>query len=106
PHLVRRAIGPIPSDLFLELSAWVPARAIDPLIARVNRLVVGDVTAYGFGQPPSGLKATVEQRGRIPTLADELITAVRAGRVQVVAAVRAVRSDRVLLADKSSLAPD
>jgi putative flavoprotein involved in K+ transport len=106
PHLVRRAIGPIPSDLFLELSAWLPASAIDPLIARVNRLMVGDVTAYGFGQPPIGLRATVQQRGRIPTLADELIAAVRSGRVEVVAAVRAVRSDRVLLADKTSLSPD
>jgi putative flavoprotein involved in K+ transport len=106
PHLVRRAIGPIPSDVFMELSAWLPASAIDPLISRVNRLMVGDVTAYGFGLPPIGPKATVEQRGRIPTLADELIAAVRAGRVEVVAAVRAVRSDRVLLADKSSLSPD
>ncbi|MGY4652439.1 flavin-containing monooxygenase [Mycobacterium sp. URHB0021] len=106
PHLVRRAIGPIPSDLFMELSAWLPASAIDPLISRVNRFMVGDLTAYGFGQPPIGLKATVEQRGRIPTLADELIAAVRAGRVEVVAAVRAIRSDRVLLADKKSLSPD
>ena len=28
PHLVRRAIGPIPSDVFLELFARVPARLV------------------------------------------------------------------------------
>ena len=44
----------------------------------------GDLSAYGFNRPPHGLKATVEQTGRIPTLADELIDAVRAGRVEVV----------------------
>jgi len=89
PHLVRRAMGPFPSDVFLELFARVPARVVDPLIARLNRLLFGDLSVYGFRRPPLGLKATVEQRGRIPTLADELVDAVRAGRVEVVAAVAA-----------------
>jgi putative flavoprotein involved in K+ transport len=106
PHLVRRAMGPFPSDIFLELSARVPASMVDPLIRILSRLWWGDLSAYGFDRPPLGLKATVEQRGRIPTLADELIEAVRAGRVKVVAAVRAVESDRVILADGTSEAPD
>jgi cation diffusion facilitator CzcD-associated flavoprotein CzcO len=106
PHLVRRALGPFPSDIFLELFARVPARAIDPLIARLNRWLWGDLSAYGFHRPPLGLKATVEQRGRIPTLADGLVAAVRAGRVAVVAAVDAVKSDRVMLADGTSVTPD
>jgi cation diffusion facilitator CzcD-associated flavoprotein CzcO len=106
PHLVRRAMGPFPSDVFLELFARVPARLIDPLIARLNRLLFGDLSVYGFHQPPLGLKATVEQRGRIPTLADELVDAVRAGRIEVVAAVAAVESDRVILADGISVAPE
>jgi cation diffusion facilitator CzcD-associated flavoprotein CzcO len=105
PHLVRRAIGPFPSDIFLELFSRVPARMIDPLIARMNRLMWGDLSAYGFQRPPLGLKATVEKRGRIPTLADELIDAVRVGRVAVVGAVKAVESDCVMLADGTSVAP-
>src|SRR6202048_4098350 len=106
PHLVRRAMGPFPSDIFLELFARVPASTIDPLIRHLSRLWWGDLSAYGFHRPPLGLKATVEQRGRIPTLADELIDAVRAGRVEVVAAVLAVESDRVILADGTSVAPE
>jgi putative flavoprotein involved in K+ transport len=106
PHLVRRAMGPIPSDIFLELFARVPASMVDPVIGRLNRLLWGDLSAYGFHRPPLGLKATVEQRGRIPTLADELIGVVRAGRVQVVAAVVAVETDCVRLADGASVAPD
>jgi putative flavoprotein involved in K+ transport len=106
PHLVRRAIGPIPSDVFLELFARVPASTIDPLIGRFNRLLWGDLSAYGFHRPPLGLKATVEQRGRIPTLADELIVSVRSRRVEVVGAVEAIVADRVLLADGTALAPD
>lgn len=106
PHLVRRAIGPLPSDIFLELFARVPARRIDPLIARFNRLWWGDLSRYGFEQPPLGLKATVEQRGRIPTLADELIEVVRAQRVEVVAAVQAIDVDRVVLADGTSVSPE
>jgi putative flavoprotein involved in K+ transport len=106
PHLVRRAIGPFPSDIFLELFAKVPASNIDPLIELSKRVMWGDLSAYGFGKPPLGLKATVEQRGRIPTLADELIGAVRAGCVEVVAAVEAVEPDRVILADGKSVAPE
>jgi len=105
PHLVRRAIGPIPSDIFLELSSRVPARMIDPLIALMTRLMWGDLSTYGFQRPTLGLKATVETRGRIPTLADELLDVVRAGRVEVVGAVQAVESDRVILADGTSVAP-
>ena len=105
PHLVRRAMGPFPSDIFLELFSRVPARMIDPLIARLNRLMWGDLSAYGFQRPTLGLKATVEKRGRIPTLADELIDVVRMGRVEVVGAVQAVDSDGVILADGTSVAP-
>jgi putative flavoprotein involved in K+ transport len=106
PHLVRRAIGPIPSDIFLELFARVPAQLVDPVISRLNRLLLGDLSSYGFGRPPLGLKATVESRGRIPTLADELVSVVRAGRIEVVAAVAALETDRVILADGTGIAPD
>jgi len=105
PHLVRRAIGPFPSDIFLELFSSVPARMIDPVIAGMNRLMWGDLSAYGFQRPPLGLKATVEKRGRIPTLADELIELVRAGRIEVVGAVKALAADGVILADGTSVAP-
>ena len=106
PHLVRRAIGPIPSDIFLELFARVPARMLDPMIAQLNRRLFGDLSVYGFRRPPLGLKATVEQRGRIPTLADELVDAVRSGRVEVVAAVAAVESGRVILGDGTAITPE
>ncbi|WP_156687275.1 flavin-containing monooxygenase [Mycobacterium sp. Marseille-P9652] len=105
PHLVRRAIGPFPSDVFLEMSARVPARIIDPVIDCLKYVMWGDLSAHGFRRPPLGLKATVERRGRIPTLADGLVAAVRAGRVEVVAAVNGVTPDRVLLADGTSVAP-
>jgi putative flavoprotein involved in K+ transport len=106
PHLVRRAMGPIPSDLFLELFARVPARIVDPVIARLNRVLFGDLSVYGFQRPPLGLKATVEQRGRIPTLADELVDAVRAGRIDVVAAVAKLEAGKVILADGTAIAPE
>ncbi|MDT5006924.1 MAG: hypothetical protein QOJ24_4100, partial [Mycobacterium sp.] len=105
PHLVRRAIGPLPSDILLELFAWAPASAVDPIIGLSERLMWGDLSAYGFNRPPAGLKATVQRTGRIPTLADELIAAVRTGRVEVVPAVEAVEPHRVILADGGAVSP-
>ena len=103
PHLVRRAIAGFPSDIFLELFAWAPARTVDPIIELSERVMWGDLSAYGFNRPPTGLKATVERTGRIPTLADDLIAAVRAGRVEVVPTVTAFESNRVILADGSGI---
>ncbi|OBH64449.1 NAD(P)/FAD-dependent oxidoreductase [Mycobacterium sp. E2479] len=106
PHLVRRAVGGFPSDIFLELSARVPARMVDPLIARVTGLMWGDLSPYGFQRPTVGLKATVETRGRIPTLADGLVSVVRARRVEVVGAVTRLEPDSVVLADGTSVTPE
>lgn len=106
PHLVRRAIGGFPSDIFLELSARVPARVVDPLIARMTRMMWGDLSPYGFQRPTVGLKATVETRGRIPTLADGLVDVVRARRVEVVGAVTRLESDSAILADGTSVTPE
>lgn len=105
PHLVRRAMAGFPSDLFLEMFAWAPAPAVDPVTRLLERVMWGDLSAYGFQRPPLGLKATVEQTGRIPTLADELIRAVRAGRVEVVAAVEEIEGNRVILADGNCIPP-
>lgn len=106
PHLVRRAIGGFPSDIFLELSARIPARLVDPLIARATRLMWGDLSPYGFQRPTVGLKATVETRGRIPTLADGLVDVVRARRVEVVGAVTRLESGCVVLSDGTSVTPE
>lgn len=103
PHLVRRAIAGFPSDLFLEMFARVPAIAVDPVIGLSERVMWGDLSAYGINRPPLGLKTTVEQTGRIPTLADELVDAVRSGLVEVVPAVEAIDSNRVILADGTML---
>jgi cation diffusion facilitator CzcD-associated flavoprotein CzcO len=105
PHLVRRAIAGFPSDILLELFARVPAGAVDPVVTLSERIMWGDLSAYGFNRPPLGLKATVERTGRIPTLGDELVKAVRAGRVEVVPAVQAVEDDRVILAGGASIRP-
>ena len=84
PHLVRRAIGPLPSDILLELFAWAPAKAVDPIIGLSERLMWGDLSAYGFNRPPAGSKRRWNGQAAISTLGDQLIDAVRAGRVEVV----------------------
>src|SRR5690349_2345650 len=56
PHLVRRAMGPIPSDLMMEMSARIPARVVDSFMARTHRLMWrGDLSVLGFDRPPLGL---------------------------------------------------
>lgn len=105
PHLVRRAFGPIPADILLLMAGNTPASVADRWIERWTRATVGDLSAYGFNRPPMGLKSTVEQRGRIPTLADELISAVRSGDVEVVPAVQGFDGERVLLANCASVNP-
>ena len=106
PHLVRAPSARSRPTFSSSCSHRYPHVWSTLLSRGFNRLLLGDLSSYGFHRPPLGLKATVEKRGRIPTLADELVAAVRAGRVEVVSAVTAVKPDRVMLADGSGVAPD
>ncbi|MEZ7002713.1 flavin-containing monooxygenase [Streptomyces sp. AD55] len=105
PHLLRRSTAGWPSQYTGVLVRRLPVRLVDRLARPVARISVPDLSAHGLPRPRTGLYSRVAE-GAIPVQDAGLIAAVRAGRVEVVAAVEGFEDGEVLLADGERVAPD
>ena len=107
PHVMRRAIGPLPSDVLAVLTRRLPSRLVDHgahLLRIRNR---GYVRERRLGRPPLGLKTTVERTGRIPTIdPGTFVAAVRDGRLPVRPGVERLTPTGVVFADGTTLRAD
>jgi putative flavoprotein involved in K+ transport len=104
PHIVRRSTAGWPAQASGILVRRLPAGLVDRAAPLVVRLGVPDLSAYGLPRPATGLY-TRAREGAIPVQDAGLIDAVRARRVEPVAAVQGFEGDAVLLADGSRIAP-
>jgi putative flavoprotein involved in K+ transport len=78
---------------------------VDRLARPLARLSVPDLSAHGLPRPDTGLYSRVKE-GAIPVQDVGLIDAIRAGRVEVVAAVEGFEGSEVLLTDGTRVTPD
>ncbi|KUF19683.1 flavin-containing monooxygenase [Streptomyces silvensis] len=105
PHIVRRSTAGWPAQRSGILCRRLPLPVVDRLARVVARVSVPDLSARGLPRPRTGLYSRVRQ-GAIPVQDVGLIDAVRAGRVEPVAAVESFEQDKVVLADGSRVGPD
>jgi len=84
----------------------VPPPLVDPGVSVLQRLTVGDLTAYGLSKPTTGMYRRIREADAIPILDVGLVDALKAGTVDVVAAVERFDHSDVCLADGSSLRPE
>ncbi|MGW1882337.1 flavin-containing monooxygenase [Streptomyces sp. NPDC001970] len=105
PHIVRRSTAGWPAQRTGILVRRLPVRMVDKAGGLLARAAVPDLSAQGLPRPDTGLYSRVGQ-GAIPVQDVGLIDAIRAGRVEPVAAVESFDGDKVVLADGSRLSPD
>ncbi|OKK16841.1 monooxygenase [Streptomyces sp. CB00455] len=105
PHIVRRSTAGWPAQRTGILVRRLPVRLVDRLGALVAKASVPDLSAYGLPRPASGLYSRVRE-GAIPVQDVGLIDAVRAGRVEPVAALESFDGAEAVLADGSRIRPD
>lgn len=105
PHILRRSTAGWPAQRTGILVRRLPVRLVDRLGAIVGRISVPDLSAYGLPRPTTGLYSRVKQ-GAVPVQDVGLIDAIRAGRVEPVAAVESFDGAEVVLADGSRISPD
>ncbi len=106
PHLVPRSAAGIPVDAFSAALRRLPVPVLDHAAALVSRLWFGDLTSAGLPAPRRGIYRALLDDGSIPTLGDELVPQIKAGRIEVVAAVEAFDGDAVVLADGQIIRPE
>ncbi|MGX9872538.1 flavin-containing monooxygenase [Streptomyces cellulosae] len=105
PHIVRRSTAGWPAQYSGILVRRLPVPLVDRISRLQARVAVPDLSAHGLPRPETGLYSRVLE-GAIPVQDVGLIDAVRAGSVEVVAAVKGFEEGEVLLADGERIAPD
>ncbi|MCK1823528.1 NAD(P)/FAD-dependent oxidoreductase [Streptomyces sp. XM83C] len=105
PHIVRRSTAGWAAQYTGILVRRLPVPLVDRLARPVARLSVPDLSAHGLPRPDTGLYSRVTE-GAIPVQDVGLIDAVRAGRVEIVAAVDSFDGGEVVLADGKRIEPD
>lgn len=105
PHMLLRVVGGTPTTLVSVLTRYVPSWLIDPVVGVLQRLTVGDLSEHGLPRPDKGVYHRVRTEGHIPILDVGLVGAVRAGQVEVVAAVESFDGPDVVLAGGARLQP-
>lgn len=105
--LLRRGPGGVPGDV-IATCLWQLPTALADRIARFGaRMDLGDLTEYGLPQPETGAFTGSRAHGKVPAIIGrEVIEAIKSGRIKVVAAVAALDSTRVELADGTRIEPE
>lgn len=105
PLLLRRELLGFPLTPLAIPGRHVPDRLLDQLGWAVQRGLFGDLTSYGLPRSPQRL-SDMKHRYFSPPMDSGFVTAVKAGRIEVVAAVERFEGPEVLLIDRTRHTPD
>jgi len=106
PHLVRRKWLGMPPQILGAAMQHMPLRVADGIAATVERAIFGDLSPYGLPRPPRGVATAMAKLHQSPAFDDGFVESVKAGRVEIVAAVEGFDGADVMLADGSRIEPD
>jgi putative flavoprotein involved in K+ transport len=106
PNVFRREWLGIPTPLLAAPSDHLPIRIADPLLSVAQRVMIGDLKGVGFGPATHGLATSVLERRVAPVIDAGFVDALKAGQVELVAAVEGFDGSDVILADGSRLQPE
>ena len=106
PQIVRRATAGIPAQLIGIGIRKMPPGWVDPFSIAQRKLSIPDLAAQGLPRPEHGIRTSFLATGTTPILDVGIVSAVKHGRVEVVAAVERFEDAAVVLADESRIRPD
>jgi hypothetical protein len=104
--MLRRS-GGLPGDLPARVLVKLPPAVADAQANLIRRLTVGDLSRWGLTPPEEGIFTLDRRCHRAPAIVERpVIDAIRAGRIEIVAAVQALDESGALLSDQTRLEPD
>lgn len=107
PNMLPRAVAGMPGDPAVLLLLRLPPRVADAQVRLLRRITIGDLAPHGLPVPKEGPFVRLRRDGDNPAVVDpEAVEDVRAGRVEVVAAVAQLCDDHVRLTDGTDLSVD
>ncbi|GAA3788143.1 flavin-containing monooxygenase [Streptomyces phyllanthi] len=105
PHIVRRSTAGWAAQFTGIAVRRLPVTLVDTLARPLAKVSVPDLSAHGLPRPDTGLYSRVKE-GAVPVQDVGLIDAVRAGKVEIVAAVEGFEGGKVVLADGERVEPE
>ena len=72
----------------------------------MQRILFGRLDRYGLPRSPEGVATTMVRRQQAPAYDDGFVEELRAGRIEIVAAVVGFDQSDVVLADGARIQPD
>ncbi len=106
PNVMRRKYLGVPVQLNGVALQHVPLPVADEVIWFGQRLFFGNLDRYGLPRSPLGVATMLRRRQQAPVFDDGFVAAVKAGRIEIVAAVEGFDGPDVLLADGTHIQPD
>jgi cation diffusion facilitator CzcD-associated flavoprotein CzcO len=101
--ILREPLGPF----FARLVVKLPTEPADRLMTFLRRRKIGDLEPYGLPEPEEGVVSRLKRLGVAPAIVDrEVLDAIRAGRIEIVAAVESLDESGVRLAGGGRIEPD
>jgi putative flavoprotein involved in K+ transport len=84
----------------------LPDRVGDVSARVLQRMIYGDLTAYGLPQSPYGIQTDARRRHTSTLIDAGFVNALKSGALELVAAVEAFDGSDVVLADNSRIRPE
>ncbi len=84
----------------------LPVRVGDQLSWLSQRIIYGSLDQYGLPRSPRGLATTMRYGQQAPAYAEAFVPLLKAGQIEIVAAVEGFDSASVLLADGTRIEPE
>jgi NADPH-dependent 2,4-dienoyl-CoA reductase/sulfur reductase-like enzyme len=105
--MLRRGPGGLPGDVIAVPLYHAPIRIGDAISRKARRAKLGDLSEIGLPIPAEGPFARLARERKVPSLVDmEVIEAIKAGSIEVVAAVKGFDGGTVRLVDGAALEAD
>jgi cation diffusion facilitator CzcD-associated flavoprotein CzcO len=105
--LTRQGPGGLPGEFVGIAFLHAPTRVGDAVARFGRRMDLGDLTEYGLPVPEEGVFSRLRRLGVAPTIVDEeMIEAIKTGRIEVVRGVESLDSEGAHLADGARVEPD
>jgi len=107
PAILPKRIANVAVHKFSPITASLPNRLADFVVATTQRLMWGDMTRYGLPKAPGGGVSRLRSDYTAIAADDGAMNAIRAGRIKVVPTISEFRADgTVMLSDGQMVRPD
>ncbi len=106
PNLITRKVLGLSVNLHGLALDHLPLRVADQIIWLAQRIIFGNLERYGLSRPPDGVATTQRQRQQAPAYAEGFVPLLKAGQIEIVAAVEGFDGPGVLLADGTRIEPE